>query len=94
MEIRPDVTIRANKENYEKHEEVYGMCEAIRELMFEFYGDQLEIDRAKMRKELEVEVRQEVRQEIFQEVCEMMETLSKEATNFDLLMKWKEQFSN
>ena len=152
-----DVIVRANRGCYEKEGEV--MCEAIRELMFEFMGDQLEAERAKMRKEFEVEhekmrnemeverkklegevrqeVAQEVRQEVEQEVrrevheevrvqtlieqirkklkknksfiqiadelewevgfvsqiCQVIESVSLEASNLDVFKKWKEMFA-
>ncbi len=66
-----DVIVRANEKIYAKEGHV--MCEAIRELMFKYYGDQLEVDRAKMRQEVEVEVRQEVCRELEKEIRKLTE---------------------
>ena len=93
------------------------MCEAIRELMFEFYGDQLEADRAKMRQEIRQEVRletliEQIRKkyrknkatdqiadelegdiDFIAHVCQIIKMLSEEATDRDVLVKWKEMFA-
>ena len=95
-----DVIMRANQEHYKK--EGAGMCEAIRELMFEFYGEQLEADRAKMRQEICREVRQEVcqevRQEVRKEVCqevfqELFKALEEDTRFLAILKQIQEKYS-
>ena len=76
--------------------------EAIRELMFEFYGEQLEADRAKMRQEICREVRQEVcqevRQEVRKEVCqevfqELFKALEEDTRFLAILKQIQEKYS-
>ena len=104
-----DVILRANKNVYERHsKEGTNMCQALTELVYEWYGDEIEEARAEtrlltvieqiQRKVMKNKSSDQIAEELewdrgfVDQICQVIRDLSVEATNDSILNKWKEQF--
>lgn len=99
-----DVILRANRGCYKKEGEV--MCEAIRELMFEFYGDQIADERLLMvirmvqkkiqKNKTQDQIREEMEgEEVFvSQLFQVIKELKGENGEMEILSKWKELFAS